>query len=69
MIIGQYFSGSGHDIPVLGRDDLDVAFKSDSAENLSKFHTSIAHLKDVLRAPRGATSLVSLHGLVAHALE
>lgn len=53
-------AGSGQSAAVLGRGDLDVAFKSDSARNPGVFHMIIMHLKDVLHVPHIATNLVSL---------
>lgn len=44
-------AGSGHSIPVLGRGNLDVASKSDSAENPGTFLTFIVHLEEVMHAP------------------
>lgn len=43
-------AGSGQSIAVLGKDDSEVAFNSNSAENSGTMHPIIVHLKDVLHA-------------------
>ena len=43
-----------------GIGDLDVAFKSGSAENPRVFHTIIMPLKDVLHVPHAAINILSM---------
>lgn len=61
--------GSGHSVTLRGRGDLDVASKSNSAENPGVFDTVIVNLKDVLHVPQVATILVSLRAPDADGLK
>lgn len=48
-------AGSGHSIRVHGMGDLDVEFRSDSAENPGKIRTIIVKMTGVLHAPQVVT--------------